>query len=242
MAYDSYTKLLLHCNGTDGSTTFVDEMGKTISVNGSAQIDTAQSKFGGASALFGTTSSDYIYTADSEDWNFGTGDFTIDFWIYLRSENNGDILRQYVDGNNQIYIYYDDDEGIIYRVVSGGTNLVDLTNPTADISINTWHHVAIVRYGSLWTEYLDGSSLKTATANITYPNYTGNLNIGGGGVQNKSKDCWIDEFRISKGIARWTSNFTPPTKEYEQEATTNYLGISRRDRITGPITGLSRNS
>ena len=54
-ANGSFTKLLLHCNGTDGSTTFTDEIGKTVTANGNAQIDTAQSKFGGASGLFDGT-------------------------------------------------------------------------------------------------------------------------------------------------------------------------------------------
>jgi len=74
---DSYTKLLLHMDGADGSTTFTDEAGHTVTANGNAQIDTAQNVFGGASGLF-DGSSGYLTVPDSEDWNFGTGDFTFD--------------------------------------------------------------------------------------------------------------------------------------------------------------------
>lgn len=78
---NSFTKLLLHTDGTDGSTTFTDSSlsPKTISVFGNAQVDTAQSKFGGASALFDGTG-DYL-TGSSADFAFGTNDFTIDFWM-----------------------------------------------------------------------------------------------------------------------------------------------------------------
>lgn len=79
---DTYTKLLLHCDGTDGSTTFSDNgvTGHTVTANGNAQIDTAQSKFGNASGLFDGTG-DYLTIPDHADWNFGTGNFTIDAWI-----------------------------------------------------------------------------------------------------------------------------------------------------------------
>ena len=79
---DVNTLLLLHCNGADTSTTFIDSSRshKTVTPNGNSQIDTAQSKFGGASSLFDGTG-DYLSVPDSEDWNFGTGSFTFDFWV-----------------------------------------------------------------------------------------------------------------------------------------------------------------
>ena len=81
---DSYTKALLHMDGSDGSTTFTDESGTTWTANGNAQIDTAQSKFGGASGLF-DGASDYLQTPYTADHNTGTGDFTIDQWIRFNS-------------------------------------------------------------------------------------------------------------------------------------------------------------
>src|SRR3972149_9214360 len=66
---DSYTKLLLHMDGANGSTTFTDEMGQAVTANGNAQISTAQSKFGGASGLFDGTG-DYLSVPASADWDF----------------------------------------------------------------------------------------------------------------------------------------------------------------------------
>src|SRR5512140_3292044 len=77
---DDYTVSLLHMNGSDGSTVFWDESARLWTAAGNARIDTAQSKFGGASALFAGTGG-YINTADSADWDTGPGDFTVDLWV-----------------------------------------------------------------------------------------------------------------------------------------------------------------
>ena len=79
---DTYTKLLLHNNSNDSSTSFIDSSGtgKAVTANGDAKISASQSKFGGSSALFDGTG-DYLSLADSDDWNFGSGDFTIDGWF-----------------------------------------------------------------------------------------------------------------------------------------------------------------
>ena len=77
---DSYTKALLHFNGSDTSTTFTDESGKTWTGAVTAQLDTAQKKFGTASLLL-DGDSDYISTPDHADFDVGSGDFTIDFWV-----------------------------------------------------------------------------------------------------------------------------------------------------------------
>ena len=83
---DSYTKLLLHCNGTDGSTSFLDDSGnsRTVTAIGSAQVDTAESKFGGASVLC-STKNDYLSVTDFLDLDLGSDDFTFDFWVKLNS-------------------------------------------------------------------------------------------------------------------------------------------------------------
>lgn len=85
---DSYTVSLLHMNGVDGSTTFTDESGKSWTAKGNAQIDTAGSRFGGASALF-DGSGDYMELPDHEDFNVGSGDFTVDFWFRKNANGTG---------------------------------------------------------------------------------------------------------------------------------------------------------
>ena len=98
---DSYTKLLLHMNGTDGSTTFTDdgETGHTVTANGDAEIDTAQKQFGTASGLFSGTG--YLSILDHADFDFGADNFTIDFYIktttiysYLSNEHLQNAVKQ----------------------------------------------------------------------------------------------------------------------------------------------------
>src|SRR5687768_6144765 len=81
MAIDEvYTVALLHMDGADGSTTFTDESGKTWTARGDAQIDTAQSVFGGASGRL-DGNGDFVDTPDHADWDFGSGDFTLDLRV-----------------------------------------------------------------------------------------------------------------------------------------------------------------
>jgi hypothetical protein len=79
---DSFTRLLLHFDGADAATYFRDHSASAHAVtsNGDAQIDVAQSKFGSVSGSFDGTG-DYLTAADSSDWDFGTGAFTIEFWF-----------------------------------------------------------------------------------------------------------------------------------------------------------------
>lgn len=86
---DVYTVALLHMNGADASTTFTDESGKTWTANGNAQIDTAQSVFGGASGLFDGTG-DFISSADSNDWQFDGGSNSNEWTADFRIRFNGD--------------------------------------------------------------------------------------------------------------------------------------------------------
>lgn len=219
---DSYTTVLLHMDGADASTTFTDDnaggSAKTWTVAGNAQIDTAASKFGGAAGLF-DGDGDYIYTADHADFQFGSGDFTIDFWF---NRGGSFATRQWVfgqsngAGNNYTMactIKFETANQLIFEGY-GGTNI---TSTTA-FSAGGWHHVAIVRNGSTFTLYIDGVSEDTDTYASAVTHRSGvDWGIGTMGIYwNNSYHYhgWLDEFRVSKGFARWTANFTPPGGRY----------------------------
>ena len=225
---DTYTKLLLHCDGADGSTTFSDSSNNnhTVTANGSVEIDTAQSKFGGASGLFTSTSSDYLSVPDSADWNFGSNPFTVDFWIRpiedLDSQNRG-FFRQRVDWGNQIFCFVDGGR-LSLRVKSGSVITVSLGMASPyGWTANTWYHIAVIRgWGGNtddWALCIDGTAEATVTDSDSVPDYAAPFEVGraedAGGTLYYFNGH-IDEFRVSKGIARWTSNFTPPTKAYSK--------------------------
>lgn len=237
---DAYSKALLHFNGDDESTTFTDESGKTWTPAGSAQIDTAQSVFGGASGLF-NGSTDYIYTNDSADWFFDTGDFTIDFRVRFASlPSAGDymfIYHQRADDNNQVYLALYNDTGTYKWVFSSnllGAQKAAITRETT-ISTATWYHIALSRSTNDFMLFQAGTMLGVAEVDADeVPDIGANLEIGRWGGDGYYFDGWIDELRISKGIARWTANFTPPTAEYGAAITVTPPALSLVDTFAAP--------
>jgi len=226
IGFDSDTKLLIHFDGSDGSTDdYTAETGQTVSLVGTAQLDTAVKKFGTASLLL-DGNSDYATVPDSADWSFGTGNFTIDAWVRYSTDPTGAHFAgwydQYVDANNvfNIWIY---DNQVRFIVKSGGSTIAYCRTDTGDIIVhNTMHHVAVVRYGTSENNlliFVDGVSQTLSwytamAANATMPDIASTLRIGYTQWQGKYFPGNIDEVRVSKGIARWTANFTPPVSEY----------------------------
>lgn len=221
MAYDSYTKLMLHMNGADASTTFTDEIGHTFTARGNAQLDTAQKKFGTASGLFDGTG-DWIDTPDHADFTVDSGEFTIDFWIRLNAK---DIEQRLFGQMNNVgtastisfFGYIFSTNLIRFYVYSGATAYSAIS--TGTLTTNTWYHIAMVR-DNTGTDtlriFINGSADGTANVDgVIVNNSTNKLSIGRHGEYAANYvNGWIDEFRLSVGIARWTANFTPPTEEY----------------------------
>jgi RHS repeat-associated protein/uncharacterized repeat protein (TIGR01451 family) len=216
---DSYTKALLHLDGADGSTVFTDASGKSWTASGNAQIDTAQSKFGSASGLF-DGSGDYLSAPDSNDWDF-SGDFTIDFWARFNSYGDyQNLLSTTTDGyaNGGFWLEFGRVRG--FTLFSNMTLLLeDNVTSLTGLSTGTWYHFAIIRSGTGTNNlklYKDGVLAGQATTNVTINGGQNPLLIGkyAANVTIYPFNGWIDELRISKGIARWTTNFTPPTAPY----------------------------
>lgn len=207
--------LLLHCDGPNTSTTFTDSspVPKTVTANGNAQISTAQSKFGGASALF-DGSGDYL-TSTSNDFLLGTGDHTIEFWFKNNDPTGattGCATLCMGNATNYWQIILKSTTVRLNRAISG--------SGADDISINqsidtNWHHFAWVKSGSTNTFYFDGASIGSwtradwsfVTLNTLY--IGANFNTGTTGLSGN-----IDDIRITKGVARYTTNFTAPTEAF----------------------------
>ena len=220
--YDSYTKLLLHCEGADASTIVKDEKGNMVSMVGTAQLDTAQYKFGAASLLL-DGNSDYVTVPDSDDWYFGTADFTIDFWVRFNTLTNQQCLfSQQVDNNNRWFLIKRSSGAsnlLEFVFVSGGVTKANYLQQSWSPNSGQWYHIEICRSGTTAKLFIDGvqSAMTENTAFGT--NDVGNigaiLQIGySTSITACYLDGWIDEFRVSKGIARHTSNFTAPTSAY----------------------------
>ena len=215
---DKDVSIMLHMNGADASTTFTDETSKTWTVSGDSQIDTAQSKFGGASGLFDGTG-DYISTPDHDNFNVGSGDFTIDFWIRFNGALPG---SSYPFGQTDSPVtdgfcfcqQSNTDMNFIYTTNGSDQTTIGTGNDSLVSGGNTWQYIAFVRSGSTFTIYVDGVAETTADfTGLTLRNSSRDFVIGKAGDGAGNINGWIDEFRFIKGRALYTAAFTPPTMQ-----------------------------
>ncbi|HIE84163.1 MAG TPA: hypothetical protein EYQ00_10085, partial [Dehalococcoidia bacterium] len=207
----SPAELLLAFDGSDGATTTTDSStnNHTVTLHNGAQISTTQSKFGGSSAKF-DGSNDYAKVLNSTDFDFGSGDFTIEFWMYSPDIMAG--MHQDIIGNNKSGGWrvvfssknnYEDGLGL-------RTNLgLFQAGSTSGWSDNTWYHIAIVRNGTAMTIYRDGVSNATATWSGAITDATYDIIMGMDSRTQPPADYpfngYIEEVRISN-IARYTNS------------------------------------
>jgi len=208
--YFPQTKLLLPFDGANGATTTSDlsDNNHSVTFAGNAQISTSLSKFGGSSCYL-DGSGDYISTPSSSAFEFGTADFTIEFW----ARRTGAGSYPYIfdcrpAGANAVLItiYLDHANSYVPHVYIN--NAVRITS-TASMSVDTWYHIALVRSSGTTTLYMNGSSVGSFSDSFSYiaaPFRLGAYSNGGYGFTG-----YVDDFRTTKGIARYTSSFTPPT-------------------------------
>jgi hypothetical protein len=227
--YRQYDDSVLYMDGdgVDASTSFTDEAKHhhAITVNGDAQVDTAQSKFGGGSMYFDGDGY-YLTIPDSDDWDFGSGDFTIDFWVRLSStDTKHNIIGQGGSEVTRWSAYFSPTWGLNFFAQSGGTPFIQMYEPNADgWSANTWYHIAIVRNGNSFTAYKDGVAVASTTDTDSMPNHSTALNIGRGFDGNHyNLNGYIDDLLITKGRALWTSDFTPPVSAHTTYAEQNKI-------------------
>jgi hypothetical protein len=217
---DGYTVALLHMEGADASTTFIDESGKTWTARGNAKIVTAQKVFGDSSAYF-DGAGDNIDTPDHADWHMGTGDFAVDFRLRLDGlpASYYQLFEQALDTNNRWRLYYGNaaSYAFYFRNTLGGATSIDMIR-TITLTTLTWYHVAITRNGNNTRVFVNGTQVgATATDSYDITDLNGPMYLGcGGGGLNYAK-VWMDEVRFSKGTARWTADFTPPISKYGSE-------------------------
>jgi hypothetical protein len=158
---------MLHCNGTDASTTFTDDSDSAHAMTavGAAQIDTAQSKFDGASGLF-DGAGDYLSTPTSTDFNFGSGDFTVDLWVRFNSTSNPQVFlgRNGTSDRNWV-IYYNASN---LRFAGYWNSAVQDVAFAWSPSTNTWYHVAVARDGANLRVFVDGTQIGSTYNISTY--------------------------------------------------------------------------
>lgn len=202
--YWSLVSLLLRMDGSNGSTTFTDlsNYGHTITAVGNAQVTTTDPKFG-TGALLLDGAGDYLETPAHSSFAFGTGDFTVECWVYPNIINDNDGLFTFGTGQLHTNIYAND--WYAGTAGSGGWNFGAAT-------AGAWQHFALTRSGSTLRMFINGTQISNAPDSTNLTN--NQLFIGYYFSSVYGWDGKIDEFRVTKGAARYTSNFTPPTAPF----------------------------
>lgn len=218
------TRLLIHCDGVDGSTSFSDAaLARPVSVEVSAQVDTAVPVFVGGALLMGGDAA-ALTVGDNADWT-PSGDFTWELWIRPTNLAGGRaIVNHRTDATNEFFWRINADGSVEAFWTSGGVTIITLTSAAGEIVINTVYHMALVRNGTNFRIYKDGVSIATTTDADAIPNYTGVLRFGARADATHAFGGHFDEIRLSH-VARWTANFTPPIAPYQ--ASTDIMQIER---------------
>ncbi len=224
MSGDTYynnVSLLLHGDGADGGGTFTDNSPspKTPTVTGSVHTLTAQSKWGGASIHF-AASGDYLSYDGQSDFTFGTGDFTVEGWLYTAWNGADAFVFESKGGTTgNLGILFSTTYG--WGVLDGAYTIFRKGTLTA----NTWTHFAVSRASGNLRLFVNGTqagTTQTSTTNIGtasgYPKLGSNT-FGFTGA-------YLDDFRVTKGIARYTANFTPPVAAFPNVLAPAIVGAS----------------
>ena len=258
--------LLLTFDGTNNSTTYTDSSSYNNTVNNGtgAYITTTNPKFGTGSlqisgvSTFGTNAINVPYTSGSPLDIFTQSSWTIEGWILGTSNTS----------YNQFFISYGDSGNgsvtwngmcIVLTVMSGNTVQVQAENTgtgsvgvysgaTGSISVtgsyaaNVYHHIALVNNAGTTTIYLDGVA-GGSTTSWTPSNYRGALTgaavcVGSFSTSGSLTVFEIDEVRVST-VARYTSNFTPPTSAFPIGSTTGAVSLGGMLNPTYGGTGVT---
>jgi hypothetical protein len=206
--------LALPMDGTNGGTSFGDQSAvikgsgsaKTITVNGNTNTSTTQSKFYGSSGYF-DDNGDYLSIASTSDFAFGTGDFTLEYWIKT-TDANFNFMNPSTSTGSGYWGHIIQSSSFNWNDAYAATNLWSV-NATAILN-DAWHHCAICRASGTTKVFFDGVSQPVSGGTFTdSTNYSGvdAWSISIGNLSNYGG--YLQDLRIYKGVAKYTSNFTP---------------------------------
>ena len=187
---------------------------------GNTQISTAVKKYGNASMYFDGTG-DYLQTTTAPNLQLNTGNFTIECWSYLTARVNGypaifSNYNSFTTGTLALFAGHASSTTTQYQLAINGS--FPAVN-AGTIVYNSWVHLAVVRSGSTITLYVNGTSVGTASSSASLNGVGSNFYIGttGDGLSGGCIQGYLDDFRVTLGIARYTSNFTPSSTPFIQK-------------------------
>lgn len=182
---------------------------------GTARVSTAEKKFGTGSMLF-NGSTDYLSTINKQNLSLGSGNFTIECWVYANSIGsfNGVFAQWPNNGGsvNNSFVLESVGSNMEFYWCAGSTLFGPATLGT--ITTGSWIHYAICRSGNTLYPFKNGILGTTVSITQTLNSPTSNITVGGLVGGSGYWNGYIDDLRITKGVARYTANFTPPTQAF----------------------------
>ena len=210
---DVYTQVLIVSDHPDSSVNFQNSArkDKVVTITGAIHHDTTQAKIGQSSMYF-DGADDYLAIPGTIN-NQTTGPFTLDFWMWTADSGAGAVF-DFRESGTTPYLYMDHVNTSEIQYCIGGSTCVKITpNGSGGVSDSEWHHIAICRDSSTWYFFWDGVAKTPTTGSLTADLTTDicgatDLRVGENFPSSAGYKDYIDEFRLSVGICRWTSNFT----------------------------------
>jgi Concanavalin A-like lectin/glucanases superfamily len=215
--------LLMHFDGTNGSSTMTDVYGNTCTSHGDAFLSNTIVKFGPTGLGLPAANLSYVNISHTSSFDFGSADLTIELWVQMNSTdttfNRGIVCRRTNYSSGQTFgpylIFQPPNSTKINWLASFEGTAWDV-NLTGGISLGTGslHHFAAVRHNNVFTTYVDGVQDQTVSASGSlYADGQATL-IGRDAPDSPNYfDGGCDELRISP-VARYTAAFTPPSAAF----------------------------
>lgn len=205
----SSVRVLLHLDGTNGSTTFTDEIGNAWTAMGNAQITTTTPQFGtGALLLDGT--GDSINSGPVAAYDIISSDFTVEFWLRPTAVVGLRFCFDFFTGATSGLRFYLNADG--FSMDRGSTPIIAVASGV--FTAGVYHHVAMTRSGNNWRVFVNGTQSGSTVVLVSALSSAQDLRIGNDRGNNFSMNGRIDDFRFTLGVARYTANFTPPTAAF----------------------------
>jgi hypothetical protein len=182
----------------------------TFTLVGNTSTSTTQTKYADTAMYFDGTG-DYVQISQSELYNFGTTDFTIEMWIKPNVSSGFGGLFSIDAGPFPSVLIYNSGSNNIRIYLSDSNTSFDLTHDVA-IPSTEWHHLAFTRNGDIFRSFLNGSIINATTLSLDIKPQRAQARLGSGD-SGLPWNGYIENFQILKGVAKYTTNFTPPTQE-----------------------------
>lgn len=243
-----YATLLMHFDSPQGVAVISDDYGHTPILGARAAISYSQKKFG-VGSLPGTTqygyagASETVWFADSPDLRL-TKDFTLECWAYFISLTDCCLFGKGITGNSAAQAWFEINSGAIAIRPDGATTPTTVaTAAQSGITTGVWTHIALTKQGSTWTAWVNGRAVGTMTSTATFGNQAGALSVNGlnyspstgSTLPAQSINGYIDEVRVTNGLARYTQTFQPPQAAFKKDYAWGPIANAFPANAVGPI-------